>query len=89
MQLRAELNQALEDLSQQRERAGGLEDTLRQSRHDSDRLRSLVDELSSKCAQLQVSLSSRNRLQLPQYLLSLPGQGGLEMGCLSSHRAMP
>ncbi len=57
VQLRAELHQALEELSQQREQAGGLEETLRQSRHDSDRLRSLVAELSSKCAQLQVSLS--------------------------------
>ena len=63
MQLRAELQQALEDSSQQRDRAARLEEKLRQSRHDSDKSGSLAAELSSECARLKVALSWRSILQ--------------------------
>ena len=54
VQLRAELNQALEDSSQQRDQIGRFEEELRQSELKSSDLESTVAELNSRTAHLQV-----------------------------------
>ena len=53
-QLRAELHQALEGSAQQDDWASRSQEELREIRHEKENLESLVAELNSKCAQLQV-----------------------------------
>ncbi len=53
-QLHAELHQALEGSAQQGDQASRSQEELRESRHEKENLESLVAELNSKCAQLQV-----------------------------------
>ncbi len=53
-QLRAELHQALEGSAQQGDQARRSQEELREIKHEKENLESLVAELNSKCAQLQV-----------------------------------